>query len=148
MTMTLKQIVQRLRPGTRPNVDFVISDRGDGKGPHIERWMHASPRPSADEIAGFNAAALGPRYFLAEDLVRLLGTLPAAAQSELRRAIAGNDAVANFWWLLLSKGREPIDLQGATFPRAWSQLSSVLEPAIGQQGVDRLLAELKARARP
>lgn len=47
-----------LFPSARPDVDYLVRDDGDGRGPYIDRWALAAPPPSQAEIdAAITAAA-------------------------------------------------------------------------------------------
>ena len=50
MTPHIAKVLQKLFPESIPNVDFVLQDDSDGRGPYIREWNIEAPQPSESEI--------------------------------------------------------------------------------------------------
>ncbi len=88
---------------------------------------------------------LPKRYFLAEDFVRLVASLPSEARAALRQARRDNLDVDDLWSLLLSKGSTRIDVLGQTFAEhAWPAIIAILEPVAGAEGVAAFRAAIES----
>jgi len=47
--VSLRIVIEHLRPGLRAAVDYVIQD--DGSGPYIAAWRSLEPQPTPAELA-------------------------------------------------------------------------------------------------
>lgn len=113
-----------LRPGLAANVDFEVSDHGDG--PFISRWERADPSPpTAAEIAAVDTDALLQRQmtFVARDM---LAQLTPDDYAKIQAAIVSNAALGLLWAALLGQGEAPISVGSDRFRLGWDGMMSAL----------------------
>jgi hypothetical protein len=113
-----------LRPGLAANVDFEVSDHGDG--PFISRWERADvSQPTAVEIATVDTDALLRQQmtFVARDM---LAQLTPDDYARIQAAITSSAALGLLWAALLGQGEAPISVGSERFRLGWGGMTSAL----------------------
>jgi hypothetical protein len=110
--MNINDAIQSLVPGARPNIDYIVQDNADGKGPFIAVWRHpTAPQPTADQLA--NAPPLVPQIVTA--VQARIALTAAGKRTTVENAVqAASQDVKDYWEFSLTLGRQhPVLLQMA-----------------------------------
>ncbi|WP_377829733.1 hypothetical protein ACFKHW_09540 [Bradyrhizobium lupini] len=113
-----------LRPGLVANIDFEVSDHGDG--PVISRWERADvAQPTVAEIEAVDSAVLlqSQARFVARDM---LAQLTPDDYARIHAAIATSAALGLLWSALLGQGEAPISVGSDRFRQGWAGIASAL----------------------
>lgn len=128
-----------LRPGLVANVDFEVSDHGEG--PFISRWERADvAQPTVPEIEAVDTDALlqSQLTFVARDM---LAQLTPDDYARIQAAIASSAAFGLLWAALLGQGEAPISVGSDRFRLGWAGMTTAL-------GTDRTRAVASALGIP
>ncbi|QPF93775.1 XkdW family protein [Bradyrhizobium commune] len=113
-----------LRPGLARNIDFEVSDHGDG--PFISRWERTDvAQPTAAEVAAVDTDALLQQQvrFVAREM---LAQLTPDDYVRIQLAITSNAALGLLWAALLGQGEAPISVGSDRFRQGWAGMTSAL----------------------
>ncbi len=117
--------LKSLHPSLAANVDFEVSDHGDG--PFISRWEREDlAQPTAAEIEAVDTDALLQQQvtFVARDM---LAQLTPDDYARIQAAIASSAALGLLWAALLGQGEAPISVGSDRFRQGWVGMMSALD---------------------